>query len=249
MRLHKISLAAMALGGGLLLTACGGGGGIGGGGSALTVRGTAAIGDPVVGLVSVTCKEESGSSTSNPDGSFTVVINNGVGPCLLNMTIPGTTTTLYSVTSGSTATQTANLTPMTTLLVEYLRNLPNMPSTQNPQAWFASPVTRLLLSDTQALTTRIQNGFIPALNALLPPNSAPFALNANFLQTTFTANPNISSIDAELVKLIVSKFVTNLGALIRSFVDELIKAALKDIPVTIPPTGATGASGASGASG
>ena len=245
MRLHKISLAAMALGGGLLLTACGGGGG----GSDLTLRGTAAIGDPVVGPVSATCKEGRGTSPSNSDGSFSVVINNGVGPCLLSMTIPNTTNMLYSVTSGSTATQTANLTPMTTLMVEYLRNLPNMPSTQNPQDWFASPVTKLFLSDPQTLTTRIQDGFIPSLNSLLPPNTAPFALNANFLRTTFIANPSVSSIDADLIKLITSKFVTDLGALIKTFVDDLIKAALKDIPVITPPIGATGASGASGASG
>src|SRR5438034_5331221 len=123
MRLNKIALASLVLGGSALLAACGGGGGSSG--SALTLKGTAATGAPVVGAVTATCKSGTGTATSNPDGSFTVVVNNGVGPCLLAITPPGGAP-IYSVTSGSGATQTANITPMTNLLVSYLRNVPGM---------------------------------------------------------------------------------------------------------------------------
>ena len=186
------------------MTACGGESGIGGGGSDLTLRGTAAIGAPLVGLVSATCKKGSGTSTSNPDGSFSVVINDGVGPCLLSMTIPNITTTttapatLYSVTSGSTATQTANLTPMTTMLVEYLRNEKSM-AAPSPDAWFAKRETRALLGNTDALQTRIKSDFIPAVKELVPSGTTLTLADASFLQTPFIPDPLIADgIDADL---------------------------------------------------
>jgi hypothetical protein len=157
MRLNKIALASLVLGGSVLLAACGGGGGSSG--SALTVKGTAAKGVPLVGAVSATCKTGTGTATSNLDGSYTVVINNGVGPCLLAITPTGGAT-LYSITSGSGATQTANITPMTNLLVNYLGNVPGMNGTANPTAWFALPAVKALLADPAALATRIVNDFI-----------------------------------------------------------------------------------------
>lgn len=236
MRLREIPLAAMVLGGSLLLTACGGGSG--NSGSALTVQGTAAIGKPLAGPVSVICNQGSGNSTSNLDGSFSVVINNGVGPCLLTMTAGGTT--LHSVTSGVASTQTANLTPMTTLLVDYLRNVPGM-SAPSPNAWFDLRQTKALLGNTDALQNRITTDFIPAIKALMPPGTTLSLVNASFLQTRFDANPLVSEIDADLEKLLKSGFVTQLGVVIKDFVDKLVKAALDDLPVN-PATGATGAS-------
>jgi hypothetical protein len=239
MRFNKISLASMLLGGSMLLAACGGSGGGGGigGGSDLTVRGTAAIGKALVGPLSVTCKTGTGTGTSNSDGSFTVVINNGVGPCLLTMTVNGAT--LYSISSGSTATQTANLTPMTTLLVNYLRNVPGM-TAASPEAWFALPQVKTLLADTAALTKRIVEDFIPALKALVPAGTTLSLTDAGFLFTTFTPNPSTSSTDADLEKLRILNFVTDIGKLVQAFVDQIIKEALKDTPVVLP-TGATGA--------
>jgi hypothetical protein len=93
--------------------ACGGGGGGGsvfGGDWVLTVKGTAATGAAINGgAVTATCKTGTGTATSNSEGSFTVTITNGVGPCLVTITPVGSTTPLYSITSGSGATQTANI--------------------------------------------------------------------------------------------------------------------------------------------
>src|SRR5450830_982916 len=180
MRLNKISLAALVLGGSALLAACGGGGG-GGGGSALTLKGTAAVGAPVVGAVSATCKSGTGTATSNADGSFTVVINGGRGPCQQNITPVGGAT-LYSVTSGSGAVQTANITPMTNMLVNYLRSVPGMNTAANTAAWFALPAVGALLADTTALTARIATDFIPAMHVLLPSLSLS---DSGFLSTAF----------------------------------------------------------------
>lgn len=233
MRLNKIALASLVLGGSALLAACGGGGGSGG--SALTLKGTAATGHPLVGAVSATCKTGTGTAPSNLDGSFTVVIDNGVGPCLLASTPTGGAT-LYSITSGSGATQIANITPMTNLLVNYLRNVPGM-SAPDPVAWFALPAVKPLLADPAALTTRIVNDFIPALITLLPTLSVA---NADFLSTAFTASPTSSATDADLEKLKTANIVTSTGAPSAATTSSLATAASNDTPV-VTPTGATGA--------
>ena len=231
MRLTKLSLACLVIGGSALLAACGGGSG-GGGGSALTLQGTAATGAPLVGTVTASCKAGTGTAVSNPDGSFSVVFSNGVGPCLLAITPTGGAT-LYSVTSGSGATQTANITPMTNMLVSYLRSVPGM-SAADPAAWFALPAVQMLLADTAALTARIDNDFIPALKTLLPSLSVA---NAGFLFTAFIASPTSSATDADLEKLKTAGIVTATGAPSAAATSSLAVAASNDSPVVVP-TGA-----------
>lgn len=233
MRFNKISLACLVLGGSALLAACGGGGGDSG--STLTVKGTAAVGAPLVGAVTATCKTGTGTTTSNSDGSYTVAIAGGVGPCLLAIK-PASGNVLYSITSGSGATQTANITPMTNMLVTYLRNVPGMIAA-SPEVWFALPAAKTLLTDTSTLTGRIINDFLPAMKALLPTLSAA---DAGFLFTAFTANPTSSPTDADLEKLQKANVVTSTGAPSAAAADSLKTAASNDVPV-VPPTGATGA--------
>lgn len=237
MRFSKFPLASLVLGCSALLAACGGGGG---GGSFLTVNGTAATGAPLVGTVTATCKTGTGTATSNPDGSYTVLVSNGVGPCLLSIT--SGSTTLYSVTSGSGATQTGNITPMTNLLVSYLTKVPGM-TAADPVAWFALPAAKALLTDTTALTTRITADFIPALKTLLPALSLTTA-NANFLFTAFTASPTASTTDAdlELLKTAVSPItgaplVSLTGAPASATTSSLTAAASNDTPVVVPTGG------------
>ncbi|MEO6319084.1 MAG: hypothetical protein ABIR56_00350 [Polaromonas sp.] len=240
MRLNKIALAGLVLGGSVLLAACGGGSGGGsvfGGDPALTLKGTAATGAAINGgAVTATCKTGTGTATSNSEGSFTVTITNGVGPCLLAITPVGSTTPIYSITSGSGATQTANITPMTNMLVNYLLSVPGM-TAANPAAWFALPAVKTLLADTTALTARITNDFIPAVQLLLPTLSLS---NPDFLFTAFTANPANSSTDADLEKLKAAGIVTSNGAPSTATTNILKNAAANDHPV-VPPTGATGA--------
>ena len=236
MRLSKISLASLVLVGSALLAACGGGGSgsVLGGDAALTLKGTAAVGAPLVGPVTATCKSGTGTATSNPDGSYTVVVTNGVGPCLLAITAGGVT--LYSITSGSAATQTANITPMTNLLVNYLLSVPGM-TAADPTAWFALASTRALLADPAALTARVLNDFIPAIKTLVPGLSLA---SADFLSTAFTANPGSSASDADLELLNTAGAVTATGAPAPATTSALSTAASNDTPA-VTPTGATGA--------
>lgn len=231
MRMNKISLACVVLGGSALLAACGGGGD---GDAALTVKGTAAVGAPLVGAITATCKTGTGSATSNSDGTYTVAIVGGVGPCLLKIQ-PATGATLYSITSGSGATQTANITPMTNMLVTYLLNVPGMKAA-TPEAWFAQPVVKTLLTDTTGLSNRITNDFLPALKALLPTLSVN---STDFLFTAFVANP-ASATDADLEKLKTAGVVTSTGEPSAATASALVTSAANDTPVV----GATGATGA-----
>ena len=231
MRMNKISLACVVLGGSALLAACGGGGD---GDAALTLKGTAAVGAPLVGAITATCKTGTGSATSNSDGTYTVAIVGGVGPCLLKIQ-PATGATLYSITSGSGATQTANITPMTNMLVTYLLNVPGMKAA-TPEAWFAQPVVKTLLTDTTGLSTRITRDFLPALKALLPTLSVN---STDFLFTAFVANP-ASATDADLEKLKTAGVVTSTGEPSAAAASALVTSAANDTPVV----GATGATGA-----
>ena len=230
MRMNKISLACVVLGGSALLAACGGGDGD----AALTLKGTAAVGAPLVGAVTATCKTGTGSATSNSDGTYTVAIVGGVGPCLLKIQ-PATGATLYSITSGSGATQTANITPMTNMLVTYLLNVPGMKAA-TPEAWFAQPVVKTLLTDTTGLSTRITRDFLPALKALLPTLSVN---STDFLFTAFVANP-ASATDADLETLKTAGVVTSTGEPSAAAASALVTSAANDTPVA----GATGATGA-----
>lgn len=229
MRMNKISMACLVLGGSALLAACGGGGGDS---APLTLKGTAAVGAPVAGPVTATCKTGTGTATSNADGSFTVVVDGGVGPCLLAITTPGGAT-MYSVTSGTSANQTANITPMTNLLVNYLLSVPGM-TAANPAAWFAQPAATALLADTAALSRRITNDFIPAVKVLLPSLSVA---DTGFLLTPFVASPTGSATDADLEKLKTAGVVTSTGAPSAATANAIAVAASNDTPV-VPPTGA-----------
>jgi len=192
------------------------------------------VGAPLVGAVTATCKTGTGSTTSNSDGTYTVAIVGGVGPCLLKIQ-PATGATLYSITSGSGATQTANITPMTNMLVTYLLNVPGMKAA-TPEAWFAQPVVKTLLTDTTGLSTRITRDFLPTLKALLPTLSVN---STDFLFTAFVANP-ASATDADLEKLKTAGVVTSTGAPSAATASALATSAANATPVV----GATGATGA-----
>ncbi len=135
-RPHSFVLAVIAA---AALAACGGGGGDGsttpGGGSgggtstALSVRGVAATGAALTGAnVTAKCATGAQTGTTGSDGSYTLSITDGVLPCVLEAS--SGSTTLHSLASGSGTTATANITPVTELVVAQL-------SGQDPATFFA----------------------------------------------------------------------------------------------------------------
>ncbi len=109
----------------LALTACGGGGGgtntdannaNGSQSTSLAITGTAATGAALSNsTVDVKCKSGTGTATTNADGTYSVTVANGVGPCIIRVVDPITKFTAYSfVEAGS---KVANVNPVTHLIV------------------------------------------------------------------------------------------------------------------------------------
>lgn len=114
------TLAASAVA--LLVAGCGGGGG----GSSLQLSGTAATGAALADAqVEVQCAQGEGSATTNASGGYTVHVGSGQLPCLVQVkgtTAGGVEVTLHSIAdeAGPDGVITANVTPVTEMIVAYL---------------------------------------------------------------------------------------------------------------------------------
>lgn len=141
------SVAGMVAG---ALVACGGGGGSSSGtgsASGVTLSGTAASGLAIAnGIVSISCQGATGSATTQSNGTYTVTVSGGSLPCALSVTSGGQT--YRSVVAGTGSSATANITPLTEMLVGALLQ-------QNPTALDggapSSTVTSSALQSAQTL--------------------------------------------------------------------------------------------------
>jgi hypothetical protein len=239
MRFNKVFLACLVLGGSAMLAACGGGDSSpppAAGSADLTLSGTAATGKAINGgALGVTCKSGSGTGTSGADGSFKVTVANGAGPCLLKIT-PVVGIPLYSMTSGSGTS--ANITPMTNMLVSYLLSAKDM-NAASPEDWFKLATTRALLADPVALTARIKSDFILVLQKLAPKLKVT---SDDFLAKSFVAGSLTDTTDTDLEELVKVGVVTSTGEASPGTKDTLKREGEKAKPVVVVvPTGATGA--------
>ena len=101
----------------VFLVACGGSGGDSSSNTSsdLVISGIALTGAAIdAGLVQVKCQSGNGTTTTGPDGSFTVTISGGVRPCLLKVTDPITLTDIHSLLESGTV---ANISPVTDMVV------------------------------------------------------------------------------------------------------------------------------------
>ena len=106
-----------------ILAACGGGGSSdepAAGATPLALTGVAATGAAISGqTVEAKCSSGTGTATSNADGSYAINVTGGVLPCVLKIS-PATGPALYSVATGSGSSATANISPVTQLVVASL---------------------------------------------------------------------------------------------------------------------------------
>jgi hypothetical protein len=108
-----------------VLVACGGGGSSSaspGASSAtverLAISGTAATGQAIAGASIVAkCVVGNASATTKADGSYSLLVAGGKLPCLLEMTNPADGSKLHTVAIGNGVSLTANVTPLTEMLV------------------------------------------------------------------------------------------------------------------------------------
>ena len=124
MKLKALGLTAVAVATAALVAACGGGGG--GGDVAATQSDVQLSGVAATGLalasapVDVKCASGTGTATTNESGAYTVTVANGALPCIVKVTgtaADGTTVTLHSLAEGTGTTATANVTPLTELIL------------------------------------------------------------------------------------------------------------------------------------
>lgn len=126
MKLKTTILRLAATAAAVLLASCGGGGDSS---SNLQVSGTAATGAALASAsVQVKCKEGTGTATTSGSGAYTVTVNGGQLPCIIKVsgtTSTGAPITLHSIvetatTGGTGSTATANVTPVTEMVVAQL---------------------------------------------------------------------------------------------------------------------------------
>jgi hypothetical protein len=170
-----------------ILTACGGGGSSdepAPGPAPLALTGVAATGAPISGqTVEAKCSSGTGTATSNADGSYTISVTGGVLPCVLKIT-PATGPALYSVATGTGSSATANISPVTHLVVASLTG-------GDPAAYFTgfdataaagvtdAKVTAAVTAVKETLTAAgVDLGTIDVLAGTLPPAAGTTAGNA-----------------------------------------------------------------------
>ncbi|TFZ04000.1 hypothetical protein [Ramlibacter humi] len=121
MKLKVPGLTAATVSVAALVAACGGGdGSSSAAGSSLQLSGVAATGLAMAGgAVDVKCASGTGTATTNDSGGYTVTVANGALPCIVKVTgtVNGTEVTLHSLAQGSGTSATANVTPLTELIL------------------------------------------------------------------------------------------------------------------------------------
>lgn len=179
---HTKRLATGLIGAAILtLSACGGGSSSSGGDtttpSVLQVSGVAATGAALSGAtVNAKCATGTQTGTTLTDGSYTLSITDGALPCVLEAS--DGTTTLHSLASGSGDSATANITPVTELVVAQL-------SGQDPATFFANATagsTALPTTITSEAVTTAAQAVVQTLasagldtSALTDPITSPLA--------------------------------------------------------------------------
>lgn len=206
MRMRLFSLILIIAG---VLTACGGGGGGSAGGTttivAAALGGTAATGAAINGgTVDAVCASGTVSSTTtDSSGTYTLDTTNATYPCVVRVSIPGTTNYLYSIAeSGATR---ANLTPLTNLLSDLLFGANSATVFANFSSTYAQSVT------TSNISTAKQK-VVTALGALGIDVS-----NYEFLKATFT--PATENADGDDLDKKLDQLTTTLLAADKTLTD------------------------------
>lgn len=178
----------------VILSGCGGGGS-----SSTAISGTVATGAAVTGTVEVVdANGTTQSVTIGAGGAFSIDTSNLYAPIILRATGSGASagTILYSMADGVTGV--FNITPLTHLALELLRQEGATGSRTDLAALFANWNADIAPSDRDALHTAMLNAQA-AINANLATQFQAHGLTPtsyDFLRTAFT--PDLSGLDAVL---------------------------------------------------
>ena len=198
LRLGVIALASVSL----ALAACGGGGG----GSSTpasnpTISGTAAMGSPMVNAnIVIACKKGSATTSSSSTGSYSASFD-FEGPCALTATQAATASspaiTLHSL---ALSAGTANVTPLTEMMMAYLTTQAGLAST-------SALVGQIASGSTAPSSSQVTQAQAAVLNAVR--NWVAASNSGSFLTTSFVANN--TGADADLDALSEANLIDNTG--------------------------------------
>jgi hypothetical protein len=224
----KLGLLAICAGA-LTLVACGGDSST----VPLTLRGVAATGLAIDGgTVNVQCVTGTGTATTLANGSYSVTVENGQGPCLITVTKGAVV--LRSIAPKTTSgTAVANVTPFTNAIVDALvvakgagtvTGLINS-ATAPSNSELTAAVTAVVAQINSALIAQSQQALVLDLNTDL-------LGNPNFVAAT-TANPGIGDATDKALDFLVT------GTTLPPTLVTAINTATDSV-VDPTPTGATG---------
>ncbi len=167
----------------------------------ITLTGTAAGGIAIAGgTVTAKCASGTGTATTAADGTYTLTFT-GTPPCMLQVTDPNNAANVYysAVDAGTT---TANITPLTTLVVA--NALGADPATA--YAGFSSTTASNITSSTlSAAVTNVSTALASSLNITIPSGTNP-------LTATFTAATEVttgSALDSTIDALVTALAAAN----------------------------------------
>ncbi|MGF6903760.1 carboxypeptidase regulatory-like domain-containing protein [Paraburkholderia sp. GAS348] len=224
----SIALASSAL------VACGGGGSS----PTATIHGTAAVGAALANAtIQLSCKNGSGSTTSNSSGSYSDTFSFD-GPCLITAT--SGSTVLNSFASGA---GTYNVTPLTQLLLSYLAG--QLGTTLN--GLLAGITTNATFQSALTNSTVIANAETAVTQLIKSTYGVTLSTNS-FLTVSFT--PGQPGADADLDTLQTDGAITSEGQPAASLATAAVAAgAAAPISGGTAPGKTTGGTGGTGGAG
>lgn len=225
--LRTLSVSLCAVGAALMISACGGGSNS----PVLTVSGVAATGLAIDGgSVSVQCVSGTGVATTLGNGSYSVSVTNGQGPCLV--TVSKGDLVLRSMTSSTnTGSSIANVTPFSDAIVGALVIAKGAAT---PDALVTNPALKPSNEDLSDSVTAV---IVKINEALVALNLPPLDLNTDLLgQPNFVAATDTTAGDA--LDQALDALVGSDGSLPTDLITDINQSV--DSVVETPPTGAAG---------
>lgn len=223
---RQITFSLCAVGAALLISACGGGRSS----PVLTVSGVAATGLAIDGgNVAVQCVSGTGAATTLGNGSYSVSMTNGQGPCLVTVTI-GNLVLRSIAAKSNTGTSIANVTSFSDAIVTALVQAKGAATPEEL-------VTRAaLIPSNENLIAAVSAVIVKINEALVALSQPPLDPNTDLLsQPGFVASTGSTAGDA--LDKALDALVTN-GTLSTNLMNSIQASVAAVVPA--PSTGATG---------
>jgi hypothetical protein len=225
--MHRLQCLSALVAGSTLLAACGGGGGSAAAppppAASLTLQGTAATGAAIAAAaVTAKCNGGTGTATTAANGTYTIALTAGTLPCSIKVAASGGD--LHSVVAGSGATATANITPITQLIVASLAG-------KDPATYFSA----FAAADITALTSSAVDGAQAKIVGVLKNNGVDASTLGNLITGSLVAaNGGTAGNALDQVLDTLNAKLTSSGVTLAQFVGTVLQTVVTATPSGTP---------------